>query len=170
MARLPRFTPTIAATAIALALTAGPLAAADLATTIGSDSRFTILTQALRAAQMEDTFMNAGGPITLFAPTDAAFRKLPAGTIDTLLQPQNRERLRTLLRQHISFQSWSRSALNIEGPVPTGNLLRVPVRGLQNPVQVGPARIEGGEIRADNAIIHAIDTVLVPPERRPARS
>lgn len=165
MTRLPR----LAAAAVALTLSAGPLAAADLATTIGSDSRFSILSQALRAAQMEDTFTNAGGPVTLFAPTDAAFRKLPAGTVDTLLQPQNRERLRTLLRQHVSFQSWPRTALNIEGPVPTGNLMRLPVRGLQNPVMVGPAKVDGAEIRADDAIIHPIDTVLLPPERTASR-
>jgi uncharacterized surface protein with fasciclin (FAS1) repeats len=161
MARLASF----AASAVALTLSAGPLAAADHASTIGADSRFSILSQALRAAQMDETFANAGGPVTLFAPTDAAFRKLPAGTVDTLLQPQNRERLRTLLRQHVSFQSWPRSALSIDGPVPTGNLMRIPVRGLQNPIVIGPARVEGAEIRADNAIIHAIDTVLVPPER-----
>jgi uncharacterized surface protein with fasciclin (FAS1) repeats len=149
-----------AAMALALALPAGAASAADIVGTAAADQRLSTFARAVQAAGMDDV-LSGQGPFTVFAPTDAAFAALPAGTLDRLLQPENRIELRTLLRQHIVFDAVPPSALNVSGQVPTGNLVRVPVSGLQQPIRVGGAPVLASS-RADNGFVHVIDGILVP--------
>jgi len=149
-----------AAVALALALPAGAAGAADILGTAAADQRLSTFARAVQAAGMDDV-LSGPGPFTVLAPTDAAFAALPAGTLDRLLQPENRAELRTLLRQHIVFDDVPRAALNVSGQIPTGNLVRIPVSGLQQPIRVGGVPLVE-TTRADNGHVHVIDGVLVP--------
>lgn len=151
----------LAAAALALALSAGTASAADIVGTAAADQRLSTFARAVEAAGMTE-LLSGQGPITVFAPTDAAFARLPAGTLDRLLQPENRRELQTLLRQHISLQEIPANALSVQGPIPTANLDRVPLAGLQQPARIGGAPIVERGIRADNGVIHVIDGVLLP--------
>jgi len=134
----------------------------DLADTIMAFGQFTTFARALQAAGLVDT-LRSPGPYTLFAPTDAAFSKLPEGTLDALLQDP--EVLRAVLSYHVT-----------PGNVTAAQVIQVPsVRTVQGEsvritassglVRINDATVTQADILASNGMIHVIDTVLQPPSR-----
>jgi uncharacterized surface protein with fasciclin (FAS1) repeats len=153
-------------TSIALVgmLTAAPARAqqtrniVDTAVAAGS---FTTLAKALKAADLVAT-LEGPGPFTVFAPTDEAFAKLPAGTLDNLLKPENKDKLRRILTYHVVAGEVRaaefvklQSAKAVSGDTIT-------VKSRDNKVHVDGANVTKTDIAASNGVIHVIDTVILP--------
>lgn len=127
---------------------------------IGSKDH-TTLVAAVKAGELVDVLSNAG-PFTVFAPTNAAFNKLPAGTVEGLLKPEQKESLVDILQYHVSVGVYKAEALKDGqslGQVNGGNIKITIVDG--KPVINGKAHIIAS-IVASNGIIHVIDEVLLP--------
>lgn len=126
-----------------------------------ANDSFKILTAALQAAGLTDT-LSGEGPFTVFAPTDAAFAKLPAGTLEALLKPENKETLVKILTYHVvpgevtSNQLKSGEVATVEGSPVTVN-----IEG--NGVMVNKATVVQPDVQASNGVIHVVDTVILPP-------
>jgi uncharacterized surface protein with fasciclin (FAS1) repeats len=136
----------------------------------GSDE-FSTFSQAIEATDLRDTLASAG-PFTVFAPTDAAFAQLPEGALDELMTPENREELEALLRHHVvEGERLASNAIpeRIE-PMGGGEITammaggRLMLSGGENDDQ--SARVVGGDLPAENGVIHAIDTVLMTNDAR----
>ncbi len=121
---------------------------------------FKTLAQALTAAGLLDT-LKGKGPFTVFAPTDEAFKNLPAGTLTDLLKPENKTQLANILKYHVVSGKVMSSDIKA-GNVPTvaGESLTIAIKG-QN-VMVNEATVTKADIAADNGVIHVIDKVLLP--------
>jgi uncharacterized surface protein with fasciclin (FAS1) repeats len=142
-------------------LGATPAAAKDLLGTAADAGTFTIFLAGVKSAGLSE-FLGGEGPITLFAPTDDAFAKLPRGSVDTLLLPENRDRLRTILMRHVVIgKVTARDFLGrrMEAATAGGALILIDAT---KTAMIGPARLIRGDIPADNGLIHVIDTVLMP--------
>lgn len=117
---------------------------------------FTTLAAALKAAGLIET-LKGDGPFTVFAPTDEAFAKLPAGTVENLLKPENKEKLVAILTYHV-----------VPGKVMAGDLLSTTsaktVNGQKAMIglRVGDANVIKADIKASNGVIHVIDSVMLP--------
>lgn len=133
-------------------------AAADIVDTAASAGQFKTLVTALKAADLVDT-LKGKGPFTVFAPTDEAFAKLPAGTLDALLK--DREKLSAVLTYHVVPGRVTAAQVK-PGPVRTvqGQSLTVTAKG--GTVMVDNARVVKTDIAASNGVIHVIDTVVLP--------
>lgn len=122
------------------------------------------LVAAVQAAQIEHVLVNAG-PLTVFAPVNAAFDALPEGTVENLLKPENKSDLATILTRHAAPGSYNMDALRREARkgrklyMATGDYLEVIVDG--DDVMVGGAKIVG-TVPASNGIIHVIEKVILP--------
>lgn len=131
----------------------------------GSD-QFTILAKAIKAAGLVDA-LNSQSAITVFAPTDEAFAKLPAGTLQTLLKPENRDQLRAILTYHVTPGNHVASEVVSKKQVPTlsGQPLAIRTKSSDNGTQVhvGNAQVIATDVKGLNGVIHVIDTVLLPP-------
>ncbi|MFT5539278.1 MAG: putative surface protein with fasciclin (FAS1) repeats [Alphaproteobacteria bacterium] len=130
----------------------------DVAASAGS---FNTLVAAVKAAGLVET-LKSKGPFTVFAPTDAAFAKLPAGTLESLLKPENKAKLAGILTYHVL--SGKVMAADI-----TGKKLSVAtVQGSKaninatNGVMIDNAKVTKADIEASNGVIHVIDTVILP--------
>lgn len=120
----------------------------------------TLLIAATKAGLAET--LAGEGPLTVFAPTDEAFAKLPAGTLDNLLQPQNREQLANILKYHVvSGRIYSPAALNA-GAAHTLLDRKVTIKATGETVYIGDAKLLKADLDASNGVIHVIDTVLLP--------
>ncbi len=130
----------------------------DVATAAGG---FKTLLAAASAADLVG-LLGGEGPLTVLAPTDEAFAKLPAGTVETLLKPANRGQLLAILKNHvIAGQVTLAKALELrEGTTLQGS--RIPVRFENGRVRIGSANLVTADIQASNGIIHVIDQVLIP--------
>ncbi|MGL5195579.1 MAG: fasciclin domain-containing protein [Chroococcales cyanobacterium] len=127
----------------------------------GSDS-FTTLTTALEVAGLTDT-LSSEGPFTVFAPTDEAFAALPEGTLEQLLQPENRELLVQILTYHVVEGSVMSGDLSTsEVPSIEGSAINVTVA--DEGVMVNSANVVQADIEASNGVIHVIDRVILPPQ------
>ena len=127
---------------------------------IGSESHSTLVA-AVQAAAIEDILVNTG-PITLFAPTNAAFEKLPAGTVEDLLKPENKEKLKDILYYHAAPGTY-RDALFKDGrKIFEANGDNVEIKKEGDDVFVNGSKILA-TIDASNGVIHVIDDVLLPP-------
>ena len=120
------------------------------------------LVAGVQAAGLEDVLANAG-PLTVFAPNNAAFEKLPAGALDELLKPENKQKLARIIKFHASPGSYPLESLKdgMNLYQATGHYIKVTREG--DKVQVAGANILG-TVKASNGIIHVIDTVLLPPD------
>lgn len=128
---------------------------------------FTIFLAGVKSAGLNE-FLSGAGPITVFAPTDDAFAKLPPGSIQTLLRPESRDKLRALLMHHLVIgRVVARDFLGkrMEAATADGALLLIDAT---KSVTIDGARLIKADIAADNGIIHVIDTVLMPPSASPA--
>jgi len=119
----------------------------------------TTLVAAVQAAELENVLVNPG-PLTVFAPNNAAFDKLPAGTVETLLKPENKQKLATILTSHASPGTFTIDMLEDgkEIYLATGQYVKVEVK--DGETYVNGAKILGS-IDASNGIVHVIDQVFV---------
>lgn len=128
---------------------------------IGSKDH-TTLVAAVKAAELVDVLSNAG-PFTVFAPTNAAFAKLPAGTVDGLLKPEKKADLQDILQYHVSVGVYKAESLQdgqILGQVNGGNIT---VTKKDGKIFLNGTTTIVASIPASNGIIHVIDGVLLPP-------
>lgn len=138
----------------------------DIVATAAAAGQFNTLLAAARAAGLAGP-LQGPGPFTVFAPSDAAFARLPAGTVEMLLRPENRGQLAAILRYHVVPQRIAaRDVPHDPTLVPTLNA-RSRVRAVRNRsgVRVDAARVVQADIQASNGIIHVIDRVLIPGQR-----
>lgn len=130
-----------------------------------SNGSFNTLVAAVKAADLVAT-LNGTGPFTVMAPTDAAFSKLPAGTVESLIKPENKAKLTAILTYHV-----------VAGKVPAATVVTLKeadtVEGSKITIEVkdGAVYLNGNtkviitDVHCSNGIIHAIDTVLMPPSK-----
>ncbi|MDH3231776.1 MAG: fasciclin domain-containing protein [Alphaproteobacteria bacterium] len=160
MKPITRFLSSLAvAGSLALASTAA--LADDIVDTAAADDQFSTLVAAVKAAGLVDT-LKGDGPFTVFAPTNDAFAKLPAGTVDSLLLPENKDKLIAVLTYHV-----------VPGKVMSGDiagkkLTAATVQGsnvdidAMNGVKIDNASVIAADIETSNGVIHVIDTVILP--------
>jgi uncharacterized surface protein with fasciclin (FAS1) repeats len=122
--------------------------------------QFNTLVAAVKAAGLVDT-LNGSGPFTVFAPTDEAFAKLPAGTVESLLKPENKEKLTAILTYHVVPGKVMAADVK-SSSVKTVNGKEVAVKVDAGGVTIGGANVKKTDIPASNGVIHVIDAVLVP--------
>lgn len=153
-----------ALTAITLGFgaTAAKAAENDIVDTAVSAGQFQILVAAVEAAGLVET-LKGPGPFTVFAPTDAAFTKLPPGTIDMLLKPENKQKLVAILTYHVVPGEVTAADVVQVTEAPTVNGATLPVVVSGGTVMVGDAKVVATDVMASNGVIHVIDTVLLPP-------
>ncbi|MCA9312207.1 MAG: fasciclin domain-containing protein, partial [Phycisphaerales bacterium] len=134
---------------------------ANLVETALSAGQFGTLAAALEAANLVNA-LSAEGPFTVFAPTDAAFDKLPRGTVESLLKPENRDRLKAVLTYHVVPGRISSSeALSAQSAKTLqGGLVRITMK--DGSLYVNDARVIANDIETSNGVIHVIDTVILP--------
>jgi transforming growth factor-beta-induced protein len=145
--------------------TAAPALKNIVDTAIGAGS-FKTLAAALTAAGLVDT-LKGPGPFTVFAPTDAAFAKLPAGTIDSLLKPENKATLTGILTYHVVAGKVAAADVVKLTSAKTVNGADVKIKVDGSKVFVNDAQVTTTDVQASNGIIHVIDSVLLPPASTP---
>jgi uncharacterized surface protein with fasciclin (FAS1) repeats len=148
----------------ASAMNHGNHATKDIVDTAVAAGSFKTLAAALTAAGLVDT-LKGPGPFTVFAPTDAAFAKLPPGLVETLLKPENKAQLTSILTYHVVPGKVPASA--VAGKVTdakTVNGATINVNGTSG-VKVNDATVITADVQASNGVIHVIDTVLIPPRK-----
>ena len=152
----------LAAAVAATALASTPLRAAemDIVDTAASAGSFNTLVAAVQAAELVDT-LRGDGPFTVFAPTDAAFAKLPEGTVDDLLRPENKDRLVAILTYHVVPGKVMSTDLQDGMRARTAQGGEVTIR-TQPAVMVNDANVTQADIGASNGVIHVIDQVIMP--------
>jgi transforming growth factor-beta-induced protein len=147
--------------ATSLAVFANPPQKKDIVDTAIAAGQFKTLTTAVQAAGLVDTLKGAG-PFTVFAPTDAAFAKLPAGTVENLLKPENKEKLTAILTYHVvPARVMAAQAMKLTS-AKTVNGEELSIRTDGGKVMVNNATVIKADIVCTNGVIHAIDTVLMP--------
>lgn len=135
--------------------------AADIVDTAAANGSFKTLVAAVQAAGLVET-LKGPGPFTVFAPTDEAFAALPAGTVDDLLKPENKDKLTAILTYHVVPGRVMSADL-------TDGLKSKTVQGsevtfdLDGGAKVNDAKVVTADVAADNGVIHVIDRVMLPP-------
>ena len=135
----------------------------DIVDTAVAAGSFKTLAKALAAADLVTTLKSAG-PFTVFAPTDEAFAKLPAGTIETLLRPENKAKLQRILTYHVvSGKVLAADVMKMNSAkAVSGDSLTISARG--GVVTADGSRVVKSDIAASNGVIHVIDTVMMPKD------
>lgn len=145
------------------ALASAAEGAKDIVTTAVEAGQFKTLAAALKAAGLVET-LKGPGPFTVFAPTDEAFAKLPAGTVDNLLKPENKAKLTSILTYHVV--SGNVKAADVvklkEAKTVEGQSVKISAMG--GKVKVNDSNVVKTDIAASNGTIHVIDAVLMPPK------
>jgi len=133
-------------------------------TAVGAGS-FNTLVAAVKAAGLVDT-LKGPGPFTVFAPTDDAFKKLPAGTVEDLLKPENKAKLTAILTYHVvSGKMMAAEVVKMKSLKSVqGSPIKVTVKG--DKVTVANAAVVKTDVMASNGVIHVIDTVIMPPAKK----
>lgn len=134
----------------------------DIVDTAVQTGSFNTLAQALKAADLVDT-LKGPGPFTVFAPTDQAFSKLPPGTLEVLLKPENKEQLRSILTYHVVAGRVTAADVVKLTSAKTVNGQEVRISVLKGVVRLNDVRVTKTDIAASNGLIHVVDRVLVPP-------
>jgi uncharacterized surface protein with fasciclin (FAS1) repeats len=134
---------------------------ADIVDTAVAAGQFNTLAAALGAAGLVDT-LKGPGPFTVFAPTDDAFAALPAGTVDELLKPENKDKLTAILTYHVvSGEVMSKDLSNgMKAATVNGAEVTITTEG---GAKVNGANVISADIKASNGVIHVIDAVILPP-------
>ena len=157
----------LALTSLSLVVTMTAVAPAraqskDIVDTTVAAGSFTTLAKALTAADLVST-LKGPGPFTVFAPTDEAFAKLPAGTLDNLLKPENKAMLKRVLTYHVvPGKVMAADVVKVSSAkAVSGDSLAISTKG--GTVTVDKARVVKTDIAASNGVIHVVDTVMLPP-------
>jgi len=127
-----------------------------------SNNSFDTLVAAVKAAGLVDV-LSGQGPFTVFAPTDEAFAALPKGTLESLLKPENKEKLQKILTYHVVPGAVLSSSIQ-PGQVNTVQGKPVTLKTKGNKVKVNDATVTTADIKASNGVIHVIDRVILPPD------
>jgi uncharacterized surface protein with fasciclin (FAS1) repeats len=135
----------------------------DIVDTAVGAGQFKTLAAALQAAGLVDT-LKGRGPFTVFAPTDAAFAKLPAGTVESLLKPENKAKLTAILTYHVVPGAVKAEQVTKLDEAKTVNGATVKVSTDHGKVMINNANVVKADIPASNGVIHVIDTVILPPQ------
>lgn len=133
----------------------------DIVETAVANGSFKTLAAALGAAGLVETLKGAG-PFTVFAPTDAAFAKLPAGTVDDLIKPENKAKLAGILTYHVVAGKVSAADVMKMSSAKTVQGQSAMVEVKDGAVKVGGATVTATDIACSNGVIHVIDTVIMP--------
>lgn len=150
-----------ASTFLAAPAMAGSHAKDIVDTAVGAGS-FTTLVAAVEAAGLVET-LKGPGPFTVFAPTDAAFAALPAGTVEDLLKPENKDKLAAILTYHVVPGKVMSTDLTEGQKAATVQGAEVTIT-LEGGAKVNGATISQPDVEASNGVIHVIDAVIMPPE------
>jgi len=149
--------------AVALAFSMSVATAADIVDTAVAAGSFTTLVTAVKAAGLVDTLKGAG-PFTVFAPDDAAFAKLPAGTVENLLKPENKSKLVAILNYHVvPGKVMSKDIVGKKMTVKTVEGMQASIDAT-NGLSIDNAKVVKADIETSNGVIHVIDTVIIPKE------
>ena len=152
---------SIAVITLSVSIGAASATSKNIVETAVQSGKFNTLVAALKAAGLVNT-LNGKGPFTVFAPSDTAFSKLPAGTVDGLLMPENKAKLVSILAYHV-----------IPGKVMSGDIAgkKISVKTVQGSkisvdamygVKINDTNVVSADIAATNGVIHVIDKVLMP--------
>ncbi len=139
----------------------GGMAKMDIVDTAVSAKSFNTLVAALKAADLVDT-LKGPGPYTVFAPTDDAFAKLPAGTVDNLLKPENKGKLQAILTYHVVPGKVMSSDAAMLSSAKTVNGQSFQISKSGGNLMVDNARVTQADIMTSNGVIHVIDEVIMP--------
>ena len=143
-----------------VAQVAPPPPAADIVAVASGNSDFATLVAALSAADLV-AVLQGNGPFTVFAPNNAAFAKLPPGTLDNLLKPENKKQLAAILKNHVASGKIMAAGIK-DGPVKMLGGGKVEVAKENGRVGFGGAKVIQADIPASNGVIHVIDRVVMP--------
>ena len=148
-------------TALAVCTGLVSLASAKTIVELAIDSPdHTTLVAAVKAAGLVET-LSGPGPFTLFAPTNAAFAKLPAGTVESLLKPENKAKLVAVLTYHVvPAKVLAADVKTGEAPTVNGKMLALKADGMG--VMVNNAKVVAADLVGSNGVIHVVDTVILP--------
>lgn len=136
----------------------------DVVDTAVSAGSFNTLVAAVKAAGLVDA-LKGDGPFTVFAPTDDAFAALPAGTVETLLKPENKDQLIAILAYHVVPQKLGSVAVSHSDGAESLNGQRIPFQTSRSNVMVGGATVVKADIGTSNGVIHVIDKVIMPSSK-----
>ena len=160
-----------ASAVVALTLGAGIARAENIVEIAAADARFSTLVAAVTAAGLAET-LSGPGPFTVFAPVNDAFAALPAGTVETLLKPENKGQLTDILLYHIDNRNLTAAGIpngsNYFKPLLTSQRLCITKSAKGVTIDDGSgtmANVIIADIKADNGVIHVIDKVLLPGKR-----
>lgn len=152
---------------VALAAFSLPVAAdnhgkQNIVAVASGNADFSTLVAAIKAADLVDA-LSAAGPYTVFAPTNAAFAALPAGTLDSLLKPENKAKLQAILKYHVVSGDVKAADVVKLSSANTleGSAVAIAVAG--GKVKVNQANVTATDIAASNGTIHVVDAMLLPP-------
>ncbi len=142
---------------------AQPVAANTIVDVAAKAGTFKTLLAAAQAAGLVDT-LKSPGPLTVFAPTDDAFAKLPKGTVESLLKPENKDQLARILKHHVvpgKVMSKDIAGKRLAADTAAGTKLPIDAR---RGVRVGNAHVTTADVEASNGVIHVVDHVILPPK------
>lgn len=162
---------TLIKAAVAATCIAGSASANTIVEIAAGDERFSTLVAAVTAAGLADT-LQGPGPFTVFAPVNDAFAALPAGTVDTLLKPENKAQLTDVLLYHVDDRNLTAAAIpggsNYFKPILASERLCITKGSGGVNIADGTGEVANvviADIKADNGVIHVIDKVLLPGKR-----
>jgi uncharacterized surface protein with fasciclin (FAS1) repeats len=138
--------------------------AKNLVDTAAANGSFKTFGKAIEHAGMSDTLRGVG-PFTIFAPTDAAFDKLPAGKLETLFKPENKEELVSLLNYHVVSGRKMVADVGKWEAARTVNGQSAPIKLTDNKVSIDGALVTSADIGSSNGVIHGIDKVNIPTKQ-----
>jgi uncharacterized surface protein with fasciclin (FAS1) repeats len=155
---------------VAFALTAGVTAQTNPGTIVevaAGNSTFSTLVAAVKAGELVET-LSGKGPFTVFAPTNEAFAKLPKGTVESLLLPENKDKLVSILTYHVVPGAvMAADVVKLDGKmVKTAQGSEVKIGVKDGKVKVNDSNVTAVDVKASNGVIHVIDAVLLPPEKK----
>jgi len=139
----------------------------DVVDTLAKEGHFTTLISALNAAGLAEQ-LKGDGPFTLMAPNDAAFQKLPAGTVEAWLKPENKDKLAAVLKYHVvPGKHMAADMKTMEVDTLNGAKAKVTAKD-DGTVLFSNAKVIQTDIEATNGVVHVIDTVVMPPQKKDA--
>jgi uncharacterized surface protein with fasciclin (FAS1) repeats len=139
----------------------------DIVDTAVSSPNHKTLVKLIKAAGLVEA-LKAEGPFTVFAPTDAAFAKLPKATVESLTKPENKDQLKAVLLYHVvKGKVTAKDVMAMKSPtlVETLNGAKIKITHSKKGVMVNNAKVTTPDLMATNGVIHVIDTVLLPPKK-----
>jgi uncharacterized surface protein with fasciclin (FAS1) repeats len=154
-----------AAPAAAPTATTPPLDPTNIVSIAVGSKAHTTLVAALKAADYVTAIANPG-PLTVFAPTDAAFAKLPAGTVESLVKPENQAQLKEILKYHVTTSVYMADKLTDGQVLGMANGGKATIHVKDGKVTINDANVIAS-VRASNGVVHVIDAVLTPPAPQP---